>query len=107
MTTTIDPPGTSAPPQPLGLRRYFTTPGVDPYSLIRWERRTATITDESGKAFFEQTDVEVPDFWSQTATQVVASKYFRGRVGTPERESSTRQMVDRIVNVITEWGRKP
>ena len=83
----------------------LTTAGVDPYSLIAWEMRTATITDEAGKAFFTQNDVEVPDFWSQTAAQVVASKYFRGRVGTPERESSARQMVDRIVNVMTGWGR--
>src|SRR5215467_6926150 len=106
MTITLDPPGTtSGAPRPLGLQRHFTTPGVDPYSLIAWEMRTATITDESGKAFFTQGDVEMPGFWSQTATQVVASKYFRGRVGTPERESSARQLVDRIVNVMTGWGR--
>src|SRR4051794_22289388 len=107
MTTTIEPPASTATGSPLGLHRFFSTPGVDPYSLIKWERRTATITDEAGKAFFEQRDVEMPDFWSQTATQVVASKYFRGRVGTPERESSPRQMVDRVVNVMTEWGRRP
>src|SRR5688572_14055393 len=91
----------------LGFERFFTTPGVDPYSLIEWERRTAAISDESGKVFFEQTGIEIPSFWSQTATQVVASKYFRGRIGTPERESSARQMVDRIVRVIGGWGRLP
>src|SRR5437868_7122783 len=108
MTITLDPPGTSTgAPRPLGLQRHFTTAGVDPYSLIAWEMRTATITDEAGKAFFTQNDVEVPDFWSQTAAQVVASKYFRGRVGTPERESSARQMVDRIVSQMTAWGRMP
>ena len=72
----------------LGLKRHFTTPGLDPYDAIAWELRSATIADETGKAVFEQTNVEVPAFWSQTATQVVASKYFRGRLDTPERESS-------------------
>jgi ribonucleoside-diphosphate reductase alpha chain len=89
------------------IKRFFTTPGVSPYELIEWEKRTAAISDESGKVFFEQTDIEVPSFWSQTATQVVASKYFRGRAGTPQRESSAGQMVDRIVNVLTRWGREP
>ncbi len=109
MTTTLEPLESKlqSPTPGLGLRRFYTTPGIDPYSLIQWERRTAAITGESGKAVFEQTDVEIPSFWSQTATQVVASKYFRGRVGTPEREGSARQMVDRIVNVITAWGREP
>jgi ribonucleoside-diphosphate reductase alpha chain len=91
----------------LRLRRHFTTPDVDPYSLIDWELRTAAISDESGKVFFEQTNIEIPSFWSQTATQVVASKYFRGRINTPERESSARHLVDRIVNVLGGWGREP
>ena len=69
--------------------------------------RSAAISDESGKVFFEQTEIEIPSFWSQTATQVVASKYFRGRVNTPARETSARQLVDRIVNVMTQWGREP
>jgi ribonucleoside-diphosphate reductase alpha chain len=109
MTTTIYP-GLSLNREErpsLGLRRFFTTPGVNPYDAIAWEKRTAAITDEAGKVFFEQTDIEIPAFWSQTATQVVASKYFRGRIGTPERESSAAQMVDRIVNTITAWGRQP
>src|SRR5581483_10844211 len=108
MTTTLDPIETSSDGRPaIGMRRFYTRPGVDPYSLIEWELRTAAITDESGKAVFEQTGVEVPAFWSQTATQVVASKYFRGRIGTPERESSAAQMVDRIVNVLSRWGTQP
>ena len=109
MTTTVYPGLTrSGDDRPaLRLRRHFTTPGVSPYDAISWEMRTAAISDESGKVFFEQTGIEIPDFWSQTATQVVASKYFRGRIGTPERESSARQMVDRIVNVIAAWGRLP
>jgi ribonucleoside-diphosphate reductase alpha chain len=109
MTTTIYPGlSVSREDRPeLRLRRLFTTPGVSPYDLIEWEMRSAQISDESGKVFFEQTEIEIPSFWSQTATQVVASKYFRGRVGTPERESSARHMVDRIVNEIGKWGRQP
>jgi ribonucleoside-diphosphate reductase alpha chain len=91
----------------LRLRRFFTTPGVSAYEVIDWDRRTASISDETGKTFFEQTDIEIPSFWSQTATQVVASKYFRGRINTPARETSARQMVDRIVLEIARWGREP
>ena len=109
MTTTISPltTGTGADRPALNLRRFFTEPGVDPYSLIEWERRSAAISDESGKVFFEQTDIEMPAFWSLTATQVVASKYFRGRIDTPARETSARQLIDRIVDVIGAWGRLP
>ena len=115
MTTTVYP-GLSASdkqhPEPvegrsLGIKRYFTSPGRSAYDAIAWERRSASITDESGKAVFEQTDVEVPAFWSQTAAQVVASKYFRGLIGSPERETSARQIVDRVVGVIGAWGRLP
>ncbi|HEY7466397.1 MAG TPA: adenosylcobalamin-dependent ribonucleoside-diphosphate reductase, partial [Dehalococcoidia bacterium] len=109
MTTTIYPGlQTSREERPeLRLRRSFTTPGVSAYDRIEWEMRSAAISDESGKVFFEQTDIEIPSSWSQTATQVVASKYFRGRVNTPERERSAKQLVDRIVNVLTQWGREP
>jgi len=109
MTTTIYPGlQTSRDERPeLRLQRHFTTPGVSAYDRIEWDRRTAAISDESGKLFFEQTDIEIPSFWSQTATQVVASKYFRGRVNTPERETSARAMVDRIVMELTKWGREP
>ncbi|HEX5141050.1 MAG TPA: hypothetical protein VFX19_08910, partial [Dehalococcoidia bacterium] len=109
MTTTIYPglqSGRDERPE-LRLKRHFTTPGVSPYDSIEWDRRTAAISDESGKVFFEQTDIEIPSFWSQTATQVVASKYFRGRVNTPARETSARQMVDRIVLELGKWGREP
>jgi ribonucleoside-diphosphate reductase alpha chain len=108
--TTTSYPGlqTSREDRPeLRLKRFFTRPGVSAYDLIDWEMRSAQISDESGKVFFEQTDIEIPSFWSQTATQVVASKYFRGHVGTPQRERSARQLVDRIVNVLTQWGREP
>ncbi|MCH8066487.1 MAG: vitamin B12-dependent ribonucleotide reductase, partial [Chloroflexi bacterium] len=83
-----------------------TTPGRHPYDEVEWEQRSASITDESGNAFFEQNDVEVPTFWSQTATNVVVSKYFRGMMDTERRETSTRQMISRVVDEITGWGRE-
>jgi len=91
--------------EPAGLRfeRYFTRDGVHPYDEIQWELRDAVIPGEAGNVF-EQPGVEVPAFWSMTATNVVASKYFRGKLGTPARETSVRQMVDRVVDTITRWG---
>ena len=88
----------------LTFERRWTRPGIHPYDEIRWEQRTANIASESGKTVFEQTDVEVPEFWSQLATNVVVSKYFRGHVGTPERETSVKQLIDRVVNTIAAWG---
>ena len=88
----------------LTFERRWTRPGVHPYDEITWEYRTAGISSESGKTVFEQKDVEVPAFWSQLATNVVVSKYFRGHVGTPEREHSVRQLIDRVVNTITAWA---
>ncbi|MEW5992476.1 MAG: vitamin B12-dependent ribonucleotide reductase [Chloroflexota bacterium] len=84
--------------------RRHTTPGIHPYDEIEWELRTAGISNESGKSVFEQKDVEVPKAWSQLATNVVVSKYFRGHVGTPERETSVKQLIDRVVNTITSWA---
>jgi ribonucleoside-diphosphate reductase alpha chain len=88
----------------LTFERRWTTPGVHPYDEITWETRTASIGNESGKLVFEQKDVEVPEFWSQLATNVVVSKYFRGHVGTDERETSVKQLIDRVVNTITAWA---
>ncbi|WP_141322778.1 vitamin B12-dependent ribonucleotide reductase [Myxococcus sp. AB025B] len=88
----------------LGLERYFTTPGVDPADELAWEYRSASITGEDGKAVFEQKDIEVPRSWSMLATNVVASKYFRGTPGTPERETSVRKLVARVVDTLTRWG---
>ncbi|HEY5434979.1 MAG TPA: LAGLIDADG family homing endonuclease, partial [Candidatus Limnocylindrales bacterium] len=88
----------------LSFERRWTRPGVHPYDEIAWEYRTAGISSETGKTVFEQKDVEVPVFWSQLATNVVVSKYFRGHVGTPEREHSIRQLIDRVVNTIAAWG---
>ena len=92
-------------PDRVGLRfpRTFTHEGVHPYDEIEWEQRDAVIPGESGNVF-EQKGVEVPKFWSMTATNVVASKYFRGKLGTPARETSVRQMVDRVVDTIARWG---
>jgi ribonucleoside-diphosphate reductase alpha chain len=90
--------------QGLTVKRYFTTPGVDPADEIAWEFRTASITGEDGKVVFEQKNVEVPKSWSMLATNVVASKYFRGQVGTPDRETSVRRLVGRVADTITAWG---
>src|SRR4051795_2976625 len=88
----------------LTFERRWTRPGVHPYDEITWEYRTAGISSETGKSVFEQKDVEVPSFWSQLATNVVVSKYFRGHIGTPERETSVRQLIDRVVNSIAAWA---
>lgn len=77
---------------------------MHPYSSIVWEKRTAKIERGDGTVVFQQDDVEVPNFWTQTATDIVSSKYFRGRLGTPERETSARQMVDRVAKTIGQWG---
>ena len=91
-----------------GLRfnRFFTPPGSHAYDLVEWERRTAAITGEKGQVIFEQKDVEVPRSWSQLAINVVAQKYFRGSPGSPERETSVRQIIDRVVDTIADWGRQ-
>src|SRR3954468_6653178 len=83
----------------LSIERKFTTPGQDPFDTVDWELRTASV----GK--FEQENVEFPKTWSQNATNIVAQKYFRGRMGTPERESSVRQMIGRVAGTIAGWGR--
>jgi ribonucleoside-diphosphate reductase alpha chain len=90
----------------LQFRRFFTKPGDDGFTNVQWELRTAAITGESGKMVFEQRDVEVPKGWSQTATNVVVQKYFRGTLGTPGRERSVRQLISRVADTITKWGIK-
>jgi len=88
------------------LERYFTRPGVDPLSQVEWDLRSAIISGEDGRVVFEQRDVEVPRAWSQTATNVVVSKYFRGPLGSPRRETSVRQLIGRVVDTISSWGEK-
>jgi len=84
--------------------RYFTEDGKNPYDLVKWELRTASIGNDKGAVIFEQRDVETPADWSQTATNIVVSKYFYGKIGSPERESSVRQLIGRVVDTITDWG---
>jgi ribonucleoside-diphosphate reductase alpha chain len=88
----------------LRFPRYFSKPTISPYDEVQWERRTAAITDASGKTIFEQKDVETPVDWSMTATNIVASKYLHGQIGTPERESGVRALVGRVAETIRDWG---
>ena len=102
-STADERPRTATPPG-LTFPRRWTTPGVHPYDEVTWAIRTASIGNESGKVVFEQADVEVPESWSQLATNVVVSKYFRGHLGTPEREHSVRQLISRVVDTICGWA---
>jgi ribonucleoside-diphosphate reductase alpha chain len=88
----------------LTFRRFFTKAGISPYDEIEWEKRTAAIIDSKGGIIFEQKDVEVPKDWSMTATNIVASKYLHGQLGTPERETGVRQLVARVAETIRDWG---
>src|SRR5271157_1245658 len=88
----------------LAFRRFFTKPGVSPYSEVEWELRDAQITDSQGGVIFEQKNVEVPKDWSMTATNIVASKYLHGPMDTPERETGVRQLVSRVAETIRDWG---
>jgi ribonucleoside-diphosphate reductase alpha chain len=91
----------------IGFPRHFTSklePGTTPYDSVDWELRTATIGNDKGSVIFEQRDIETPAEWSQTATNIVASKYFHGRMGSPERETSVGQLIHRVVDSIADWG---
>jgi ribonucleoside-diphosphate reductase alpha chain len=88
----------------LTFRRHFTKGGKHPYDALAWERRSAVINDERGQPVFEQQDIEVPTSWSQTATNIVASKYFRGQLGSPDRESSVRGLISRVADTICVWA---
>ncbi len=90
----------------LPCKRVFTKQGVNPFDEVSWDRRTASITNTKGETIFEQKNVEFPSSWSQTATAVVVSKYFRGTIGTPEREYSVRQLIGRVVGTIGAWARQ-
>ncbi len=91
-------------PKGISIPHYFTRPGEDPFDQVEWEVRTAKIANEQGQTIFEQTGCEVPASWSQLATNVVASKYFRGEPETPEREWSVKQLIGRVVGRIRDWG---
>ncbi|MDQ3212278.1 MAG: vitamin B12-dependent ribonucleotide reductase, partial [Acidobacteriota bacterium] len=90
----------------LEYERFFTREGLDPFDEVEWDVRSAVIGNEKGNVVFEQRDVEIPRFWSQQATNIVVSKYFRGTVGTPERERSVKQLIGRVVDTITGWAVK-
>ena len=87
------------------IRRHFTRAGEDVFASTRWERRSAKISAENGESVFEQPDVEVPESWSPLATNIVASKYFRGHLGSPSRETSVKQLIGRVVGTLRKWGR--
>ena len=100
MSVTSSPLGSA-----LGLRRTFTSADMDVYDMVDWERRDAKIHDwRTGVVAFEQSGVEVPKSWSINASNILAQKYFRGTLGTQERETSLRQVADRVVDTITQWG---
>ena len=88
----------------LSFKRHFTKPGIHPFQEVEWEVRTATIQNDKGQTIFEQRNVEVPKDWSQTAANIVASKYFHGKLNTPERESSAKQLISRVADTIAQWG---
>ena len=94
-----------APAPGLEFLRFFSREGVDPFDEVEWELRSAVIGNEKGETVFEQRDVEIPKAWSQQATNIVVSKYFRGQLGTPERERSVKQLIGRVVDTITKWAR--
>jgi ribonucleoside-diphosphate reductase alpha chain len=98
-------PGTPVAASGLDFERFFSREGIDPFDEIEWDVRSAVIGNEKGQVVFEQRDVEIPRFWSQQATNIVVSKYFRGQLGTPERERSVKQLVGRVVDTITGWAR--
>src|SRR3712207_4701809 len=91
--------------QALSVRRLFTQPGVDPFDSVEWELRDARI-GHGDRIAFEQADVEFPKTWSQNATNIVAQKYFRGQLGSAEREHSVKQMIGRVAGTIAAWGRE-
>jgi ribonucleoside-diphosphate reductase alpha chain len=93
-------------PRGLEFTRYFSRDGLDPFDEIEWDVRSAVIGNEKGAVVFEQREVEIPRSWSQQATNIVVSKYFRGQIGTPDRERSVKQLIGRVVDTITGWARR-
>src|SRR3989449_2298827 len=100
----LEPPRSTQAKTGLEFLRFFTDGKVSPLDAVAWERRTAQISNEKGQTIFHQENVEVPKTWSQTATNIVASKYFHGKLNTPERESSVRQLIGRVADTIVAWG---
>src|SRR5579864_5772364 len=90
----------------LVFERHFTDGKVSPFDKVEWEKRTAQIGNEKGQVIFRQENIDVPRTWSQTATNIVASKYFHGKINTPNRETSVRQLISRVVDTIVGWGER-
>jgi ribonucleoside-diphosphate reductase alpha chain len=103
-TQTASTPKAARAHRGLSLQRHFTNARVSPYEEVQWEMRSALIQNEKGEAIFEQKDVEVPRDWSQTATNIVASKYFHGKLSSPERERSVRALIARVAETMRDWG---
>jgi ribonucleoside-diphosphate reductase alpha chain len=103
---TLKSVGTAGVGGGLVFERYFTDGKVSPFDKVEWEKRTALIGNEKGVTIFKQENVEVPKSWSQTATNIVASKYFHGKPGTSERETSVRQLIGRVVDTVVQWGQE-
>ena len=103
-TTSATPKSDKKKAPGLTFKRFFTKAGVSPYDEVEWELRTALITDAQGAPIFEQKNVEVPKDWSMTATNIVASKYLHGKIGTPQRETGVRQLITRVAETIRDWG---
>jgi len=105
-TTTVNavPEAEAAVTHGLTFKRHFTKVGFHPFEEVEWESRTASLQNDKGQTIFEQRNIEVPKDWSQTATNIVASKYFHGKLGSPERESSVRQLISRVADTIAQWG---
>src|SRR5206468_12916432 len=97
-------PDTQGTPTGLNFSRFFTDGKISPFDVVEWEKRTALIGYEKGVTIFRQEGVEVPKNWSQTATNIVTSKYFHGKPGTSDRETSVRQLISRVANTIVRWG---
>jgi len=104
LTGKIETAAETRPRTGLEFRRFFTAGKVSPFEAVEWERRTALIGNEKGQTIFRQEGVEVPKSWSQTATNIVTSKYFHGKPNTPERETSVRQLIARVADTIVSWG---
>ncbi|MCZ6782144.1 MAG: vitamin B12-dependent ribonucleotide reductase [Proteobacteria bacterium] len=102
--TAVDRESEARPVKGVRIPRHFTQPGQDPLDSVEWELRDAKIANEKGETVFEQNGVEIPASWSQLAANVVASKYFRGHLGAPDRERSVRQLIGRVVGRIHDWG---
>ena len=104
LQTGVSPENTAAAQAGLVFQRFFTDGKTSPFDAVEWDKRTAAIGNEKGVTIFKQENIDVPKNWSQTATNIVVSKYFHGKPNTSERETSVRQLIGRVVNTIVRWG---